>query len=109
MENKAYITFYIMLAVAYFIDVFVGLFIIDNNYKNLIPEYKYDGKISKLRSRVFDIIEIALLATIIIEIIIKIAFTTKLQKQVRFLLPHHYLGRHNKLVSERCRWMRFAQ
>lgn len=35
MENKLYISFYILFAIAYFLDVFIGLFIIDNEYKNL--------------------------------------------------------------------------
>jgi hypothetical protein len=83
LENKLYITFYIIFAVAYFLDVFIGLFLIDNEFREGANEFYSIENNYRLRLRIFDCVEVGLLATILIEIIVKVAFTSaKYQKQV---------------------------
>lgn len=71
----------------YFIDVFVGMFLIQSEYSSN-AEYFFDTKLrqSKLLERPYDIIEFVLLGAFVIEDIIKLAFTTRQSKRVIYTI-----------------------
>ena len=73
----------ILISLCYFLIVFIGLFIVHNEYSsnNLYFANLSEGDSNKA-SRVLIIIEIVLLIIIIGEMVVKLACTTRQTKQV---------------------------
>jgi hypothetical protein len=82
LDNKVYFIISVSFGLFYFLDVFVGMFMLQREYT--FNEGKYFDSRSRqneLLTRPYDIIEIVLLAIFVIEDIIKLAFTSRLTKR----------------------------
>ena len=73
MENKAYSALYHALAALYFIDVFIGLFLLESKLRNdNLKDYREYIKGYSFTSNICDVIEVGLLGIILIDLVIKI-------------------------------------
>ena len=71
----------------YFLIVFIGLFIINNDYEQnerLVKDVSDEESVFSNRS--YLIVEIVALAIVVLESITKLAFTTKYSKKVKYIL-----------------------
>lgn len=74
MQSKTYTALVVILGIFYFIDVFAGMIVLENQYKiDGAPEYNlYRGHHYSLVRHPYDIVEIALLSLILVESTVKI-------------------------------------
>ena len=78
LESKAYICTIILLSLAYFFNVFIGLFLIneDTIAKDINKLNSY-----KITDHLYDIIEVSLLGIFLLECIFKILYTNKASRK----------------------------
>ena len=73
MENKKYSIIYHLLATLYFIDVFIGLFLLESKLRNdVVQDYTEYIKGYSFTSNICDVIEVVLLVIILLDILIKV-------------------------------------
>jgi hypothetical protein len=82
LDNKIYYLFAITLSVFYFIDVFVGMLLIHDEYLTNSLQYALNEENYKMTSRAYDIIEVILLGIIVLDDIAKIVYTVRFMKKV---------------------------
>lgn len=84
LENKVYFIVVVIFSLFYFLDVFIGMFMIHNEYI-LLGAHSYDlaEQGYRMKDRVYDMIEVALLGLMVIENVVKLAFTTRQTRKVR--------------------------
>lgn len=85
MKSKLYFIGTLILAVAYFLDVFIGMFMIQKEFTSTNDEVNKGGKVFNGDSRIsnileesYIIIEIVLLAIMVVEDVSKLALCTRL-------------------------------
>ena len=87
IENIICALFATTSSLFYFLIVFIGLFIINNDYvqnNRLVNDVSDEESVFTNRS--YLIVEIVALAIVVLESITKLAFTTKYSKKVKYIL-----------------------
>ena len=84
LESKLYFIVAVIIGLFYFLDVFVGMFMIYREYSNdgyFI--FENNERNYGLEHRPYDVIEVILLGVMLIEGVVKLAFTTRYTRKVR--------------------------
>ena len=82
LEHKAYFIFTLMFCLFYFLNVFIGMFMINNEYTDSLTNFELRETNYTLTERTYDVIEVVLLGIMVIENVVKMAFTTRQTKKV---------------------------
>ncbi len=93
MKSKLYFIGTLILAIAYFLDVFIGMFMIQKEYTPIedeSPGKVFNGhlRLSEILDKSYIIIEIVLLAIMVIEDVSKLALCTRLTTKRVIILLH---------------------
>jgi len=87
MKSKIYFICTLVLAIAYFLDVFIGMFMVQKGYTKLGKDGEenvngklFDGekRLTEILDKSYIIIEIVLLAIMVVEDVSKLALCTRL-------------------------------
>lgn len=104
--------FYFILSIVYFLDVLIGLFLIDHEYSvKGLDNFRNHEQNYKLKSRQFDAVEVGLLCIIILEIIVKLTYTSRNHKKVliQCMFLFILIDRYPELGSEKLHLMLYAR
>ena len=79
MKSKIYFILTLILSIAYFVDVFIGMFMIQRNYTDNAGRIFYsDARYQALMNETYIIIEIVFLGIMVVEDVSKLALCTRL-------------------------------
>ena len=85
LENKLYFILAVIIGLFYFLDVFVGMFMIYHEYSmDGATIFENNERNYGMKERPYDVIEVILLGLMVIEDVVKLAFTTRYTSKVLF-------------------------